>query len=537
MSDRLRFLPAGDGALLVELDDLEATLTLLDALQVDRPQGVLELVPAARTLLVRFDALVTERLALVDAILRIDLSVRSTRQGDMFDIPVVYDGEDLLDVAELLGWSVDELIKRHTGATYTVAFTGFAPGFAYMTCDDPAFDVPRRKSPRVRIPASSVALGGKFGGIYPADSPGGWQLLGRTPLKMWDAARSPAALLAPGDRVRFRDVSEGVTLPGSAISSASSETETVASKVSARGLVVTRADRPALFQDLGRPGQAGQGVSESGALDRASLVEANLCVGNARGAAVLEIAYGGFAIKADRPVTLALTGAPTPTTIRTTAGQSFGAPVGQPFALDAGDELMLEFPPQGTRSYLAIRGGFSVEKVLNSAASDTLAKVGPAPIVTGDVLMPADEPASAVDPYRPRPNALPKMNDVIDLDIVLGPRTDWFTPIGLSTLLTQEWQVTAESSRVGLRLAGDHPLERSVSTELPSEGTPLGAIQVPHNGQPVLFLADHPLTGGYPVVGVVAAHHLDLASQIPIGAKIRFHAIAAFDPFIRETDR
>jgi len=182
MSDRLRFLPAGDGALLVELDDLEATLTLLDALQVDRPQGVLELVPAARTLLVRFDALVTERLALVDAILRIDLSVRSTRQGDMFDIPVVYDGEDLLDVAELLGWSVDELIKRHTGATYTVAFTGFAPGFAYMTCDDPAFDVPRRKSPRVRIPASSVALGGKFGGIYPADSPGGWQLLGRTPL-------------------------------------------------------------------------------------------------------------------------------------------------------------------------------------------------------------------------------------------------------------------------------------------------------------------------------------------------------------------
>jgi len=96
MSDRLRFLPAGDGALLVELDDLEATLTLLDALQVDRPQGVLELVPAARTLLVRFDALVTERLALVDAILRIDLSVRSTRQGDMFDIPVVYDGEDLL---------------------------------------------------------------------------------------------------------------------------------------------------------------------------------------------------------------------------------------------------------------------------------------------------------------------------------------------------------------------------------------------------------------------------------------------------------
>ncbi|TIP47823.1 MAG: carboxyltransferase domain-containing protein [Mesorhizobium sp.] len=535
MVEHLRFLPAGNGALLVELDDLETTLTLLDALQVDRPQGVLELVPAARTLLVRFDTLVTDRFALVDAICIIDLSVRSSRHGEMFDIPVVYDGEDLNDVAELLGWSVDELISRHIGATYTVAFTGFAPGFAYMTCDDPAFNVPRRNNPRVRIPASSVALGGKFGGIYPADSPGGWQLLGRTPLKMWDANRSPAALLAPGDRVRFRDMAKGAAVPGSVPSS--SRTETVASRVSAEGLLVTRADRPALFQDLGRPGQAGQGVSESGALDRGSLVEANLCVGNARSAAVIEIAYGGFAIKADRPVTLALTGAPTPMTIRTTGGQSFSAPGGEPFALDAGDELTLEFPPQGTRSYLAIRGGFAVEKVLDSAATDTLAKVGPLPIVTGDVLVPADEPVCAVDPYRPRPKALPKAGDIIDLDIVLGPRTDWFTPIGLSTLLMQEWQVTAESSRVGVRLAGDHPLERSVSAELPSEGTLLGAIQVPHNGQPVLFLADHPLTGGYPVIGVVAAHHLDLTSQIPMGAKIRFNAIAAFDPLIRETDR
>uniref|UniRef100_UPI0033352F41 5-oxoprolinase subunit B family protein n=1 Tax=Mesorhizobium sp. M0050 TaxID=2956861 RepID=UPI0033352F41 len=131
----------------------------------------------------------------------------------MFDIPVVYDGEDLDDVAELLGWSVDELISRHIDATYTVAFTGFAPGFAYMTCDDPAFDVPRRNNPRLRIPAGSVALGGKFGGIYPADSPGGWQLLGRTPLKMWDANRSPAALLALGDRVRFRDMAKGAAVP------------------------------------------------------------------------------------------------------------------------------------------------------------------------------------------------------------------------------------------------------------------------------------------------------------------------------------
>jgi KipI family sensor histidine kinase inhibitor len=535
MAERLRFLPAGSDALLVELDDLETTLTLLDAFRADRRDGVIELVPAARTLLVRFDALVTNRARLIDAISRVDLSVRTSRRGKTFEIPVTYDGEDLSDVADLLGWSVEELIHRHTEATYTVAFTGFAPGFAYMTCDDPAFDVPRRKSPRVRIPAGSVALGGKFGGIYPTDSPGGWQLLGRTPLKMWDTSRSRAALLAPGDRVRFRDMAKGVAISIHDAPATIAKSNDNASRTG--GLLVTRADRPVFFQDLGRPGKAGQGVSESGALDRTSLVEANLCVGNSRGSAAVEIAYGGFAAKADRPMTLAVTGAPIPMTIKTTDGRSVAAPFGRPFAIDAGDELVLEFPSEGTRSYLAIRGGFAVEQVLTSAATDTLAKVGPAPIMAGDVLVPANEPASAVDPYRPTPANLPKAGEVATLDVVLGPRTDWFTQQALSTLLTQEWQVTAESSRVGVRLAGTEPLERTNTAELPSEGTSLGAIQVPHSGQPVLFLADHPLTGGYPVIGVVARHHLDLAGQIPIGAKIRFNAIAAFSPLTRESDR
>ncbi|APO69819.1 allophanate hydrolase protein (plasmid) [Rhizobium gallicum] len=535
MAERLRFLPAGTGALLVELDNLEATLTLLDELKAHSPDGVTELVPAARTLLVCFNPLTTDRTALVDAISSVDLSNRSSRHGETFEVPVIYDGEDLDDVAALLGWTVEEVVRRHAEATYTVAFTGFAPGFAYMTCDDPGFDVPRRKSPRVRIPAGSVALGGKFGGIYPTDSPGGWQLLGRTPLKMWDTSRDRAALLAQGDRVRFRDMAKGNTVSLSDAPAVTSEGASSATDVA--GLLVTRADRPALFQDLGRPGQAGLGVSESGALDRASLIEANLCVGNPRGSAVIEIAYGGFAVRADQPLTLAVTGASSAMTIRTADGRSLAAPLGRPFAVDVGDELTLEFPVEGTRSYLATRGGFLVDKVLDSAATDTLAKVGPAPVVAGDILVPANAPASAVDPYRPDPVALPTARETVTLDVVLGPRTNWFTKKALETLLAQDWQVTAESSRVGVRLAGAEPLERADTSELPSEGTPLGAIQVPHSGQPVLFLADHPLTGGYPVIGVVADHHLDLASQIPIGAKIRFNAIAAFDPIIRETDR
>lgn len=524
MSERLRFLPSGSDSFLVELDDLPITLTLLDVLQAAKLEGVCEVIPGARTIMVRFDRWLTDRAKLASQIAALDLSARSSRSGDLFEIPVTYDGEDLGDVAAMLGCTINEVIERHTEATYTVAFTGFAPGFAYMTCDDPGFDVPRRKSPRVKIPAGSVALAGKFGGIYPSDSPGGWQLLGTTPLAMWDTTRERAALLAPGDRVRFRDMAKGGPI------TVSKPVAAAATPQPADGLLVTRADRPALYQDMGRPGLASQGVSESGALDRIAMREANRCVGNPANAATIEISFGGFAFKADRPVTIAVTGAPCPLTIRTPEGAIITAGFAKPVALNAGDELSLGIPPEGMLSYLALRGGFEVESVLGSVSRDTLAKVGPTPIAAGDILVPANGTALAVSSDINPQRVLPRAGDVVTLDIVLGPRTDWFTQQGLETLTSQDWDVTPQSSRVGMRLEGATAIERAINDELPSEGTALGAIQVPANGQPVLFLADHPLTGGYPVIGVVANHHLDLAGQIPIGARIRFNPISNFEP-------
>ena len=523
MAERLRILPAGQDCILVELDDLETAMALFDGLRAAPPRGVVETVPAARTVMIRFDRFATGRAQLVEALARIDLAMRGPREGSLFEIPVAYDGEDLNDVADLLGWTVEDVIRRHTEALFTVAFTGFAPGFAYMTCDDPGFDVPRRESPRVRVPAGSVAVAGRFGGVYPSDSPGGWRILGTTPLKMWDTGRDRPALLAPGDRVRFRDIAKGAPVPAPRKPKAEAEAPT-------EGLRVTRCDRPALFQDGGRPGRADQGVSESGALDRHALAEANLCVGNAHDEAALEITFGGFALRPDRPVTLAVTGAPCPLTVRAADGRTVPAPFAKPFALDAGDELSLGIPPGGVRSYLALRGGFAVETVLGSASTDTLAKLGPAPVRAGVFLVPANRASIAVDPGRPPPPRLPRSGEVVRLDVMLGPRTDWFTEKGIETLLAQEWTVTAESSRVGMRLAGEKSLERRSDAELPSEGTPVGAIQVPHSGQPVLFLADHPLTGGYPVVAVVARQHLDRAGQIPIAARIRFNLLAGFEP-------
>lgn len=531
MTERLRFLPSGSDSFLVELGDLGITLTLLDALLAAKLEGVCEVIPGARTIMLRFDPFVTDRTKLTGQIAKLDLSVRSSRSGELFEIPVCYDGEDLRDVAAILGCTINELIERHTEATYTVAFTGFAPGFAYMTCDDPGFDVPRRKSPRVKIPAGSVALAGKFGGIYPSDSPGGWQLLGTTPLAMWDTTRERAALLAPGDRVRFCDMAKGKTIhipkPSTSIEKPDKTTE---------GLLVTRADRPVLFQDLGRSGLASQGVSQSGALDRIAMQQANRCLGNPRNAAVLEISFGGFAFKTDRPVTVAVTGAPCPLTIHTSTGTKITATFASPIALDAGDELLLGIPPEGMLSYLSLRGGFEIEEVLGSKSRDTLAKIGPEPIAIGDVLVPANRTALAVNFGESIERRLPRAGEVVTLDIALGPRTDWFTAQGLATLTAQKWDVTPQSSRVGMRLSGPTTIERENHDELPSEGTALGAIQVPHTGQPVLFLADHPLTGGYPVIGVVASHHLDLAGQIPIGARIRFNPISAFTAVSVETE-
>ncbi|WP_448639062.1 5-oxoprolinase subunit B family protein [Geodermatophilus sp. URMC 63] len=199
----MRVLPSGSTALLVELGDLEEVLGLYAALTEDRPSGVVDLVPAARTLLVVTDPALTTPAA-VEAVVR-RTTPRPGRRGtgDLVEVPVVYDGEDLADVAGHLGTDVGEVVRRHTGTEWTVAFCGFAPGFGYLTAAEGGWDLPRRATPRTRVPAGSVALAGGFTGVYPRESPGGWQLVGRTDLPVFDLRRDPPALLRPGVRVRF----------------------------------------------------------------------------------------------------------------------------------------------------------------------------------------------------------------------------------------------------------------------------------------------------------------------------------------------
>lgn len=198
-----RILPYGDSALLVELDDLDGVLALYRALDRGRPAGVVDLVPAARTIGVLLDP---RRLSLSAAhgwIERTRPEEAAAGGEDAVELPVRYDGEDLAEVAALLGLPPREVVALHTGSVWRVAFGGFAPGFAYLVTDHDRLRVPRRATPRTAVPAGAVGLAGEFSGVYPRSSPGGWQLIGSTEAVLWDPDAEPPALLRPGAAVRF----------------------------------------------------------------------------------------------------------------------------------------------------------------------------------------------------------------------------------------------------------------------------------------------------------------------------------------------
>ncbi|MFI6157982.1 biotin-dependent carboxyltransferase family protein [Kitasatospora sp. NPDC051170] len=267
-------------------------------------------------------------------------------------------------------------------------------------------------------------------------------------------------------------------------------------------------------QDLGRRGVAHLGVPRAGALDEPALRAANRLVGNEPGAAALETTLGGVALRVvGRPAVIAVTGAPAPVLVDGRPA-AWGAAVTVP----AGAVLEVGTATAGVRSVVAVAGGIAVAPVLGSRSTDLLAGLGPAPLAAGDRL-----PVGPPPPHAPRPDLvpLPGPGAELVLRLRLGPHAHWFTPGALARLGHDRYAVSPASNRIGLRTQGP-PVERARAGELPSEGMVLGAVQIPPDGQPVVFLADHPTTGGYPVIGVVPATDLAAAAQARPGTPVRF---------------
>jgi biotin-dependent carboxylase-like uncharacterized protein len=269
----------------------------------------------------------------------------------------------------------------------------------------------------------------------------------------------------------------------------------------------------ALVEDLGRPGASAIGVGRSGAADRAALRQANRALANPEGAAAVEVTLGGLEVEVVGGLAwFCVTGAPCPVTVH-------GREVGPYSVLSVrpGQVLRLGVPPHGLRSYVAVRGGLEVPAVLGSRSHDVLAGIGPAPLSEGDELPVGEPPAGfpGVDVLPP-----PRFDDDVLLTVVRGPRDEWVSDV--ETLVRSGWTASDETNRIGMRLTGPGLSHRDPDRQLRSEGACRGAIQVPPSGEPVLFLADHPVTGGYPVVAVVVDADVDRAAQVRPGQAVRF---------------
>lgn len=557
MTSPRRVLWAGERAFLVELSSLAEAMAFRARVVAD-PLGQVDQIAAARTVLLSFATARDARRA-AGRVAGIDLAPAGEQEARTIDIDVVYDGEDLGAVAFLTGLSPEAVVAAHQATPWTAAFGGFAPGFAYLVGGDPRLQVPRRESPRTAVPAGSVALAGEFSAVYPRRSPGGWQLIGRTDAPLWDLTRADPALIAPGDRVRFRaarasSVSAPVARHGESAkigpdSQNSSESRAIV-RTSARAMSVVEPGLLTLVEDLGRPGYSDLGVTASGAADTASAREANRLVGNSRRAAVLET-LGGLVVRAEADLVVALAGADPRAELRRRANPADpalaagalpadpdpapttpadphalrapeAAPHGAPFLLRAGEELALGYPEVGLRTYASVRGGIEVPEVLGSRSRDVLGGLGTDPLRAGTTLAIGNDVESAV--AAPASPPAPQHDATISLRIRFGPRDHMFDPSERDHLTQTTWLVGPSTDRVGARLApadGARPL-RTPEGELASEGVVVGALQVPPSGEPVLFGADHPVTGGYPVIAVVIDADLPRASQLPPGSRVTF---------------
>lgn len=526
MTARLR--RAGPRAWLLEVETAAAARRLHRSLIASPVRGQVAARLGARTVLASF---ASERAAREAAGLLRDATGTAvpadTPAGGRVTVDVLYDGPDLDPVAAHLGLSREALVAAHTAATWTAAFVGFAPGFAYL--DGWELRVPRRESPRTRVPAGAVAVADGWSAVYPSPSPGGWQLVGTTRAALWRTDRVPPALVAPGDQVRFRAVRDTALLAdpspartvlpvgdGDAVSGHPPSDGGPAAGAPGRPPLQVIAPGPlTIVEDEGRQGMEHVGVPPSGAADRTAARAANRLVGNPRGAALLET-LGDLVLSSEGEHVVAVHGAPGGIEVAEPDGTGvLAVSTGEAFRLGPSQLLRVAAPTAGVRRYVAVRGGLDVPTELGSRSTDLLSQLGPAPVRAGQAL-PVRGGGGLVDHPVP-PRALTGTHRV---RVVLGPRDDWFTPAAVAALLAGHWTVRAESNRVGLRLAGPR-LARSVLDELASEPMVPGAVQVPPAG-PVVLLRDHPTTGGYPVVAVVVPQDLDVLGQAAPGDTVRF---------------
>jgi len=526
MSARLR--DAGDAGLLLQLGSTidpainARALAVAAAFRQRAFAGVRDVVPTYHSVAVHFDPATADRDALASALEEMATTAPAYDGGALIEVPVTYGGEhgpDLDAVAGYAGLSPRAVIDRHAGREYRVFMLGFMPGFPYMGLVDAAIAAPRRATPRVRVPEGSVGIAGAQTGIYPCTSPGGWQIVGHTPMCLFDVVRPQPATFAAGDRVRFVEAAGAVPPPV-----ARPRAETLASTGPALTVV-----RPGLFttiQDGGRWGYQASGVPVAGAMDRSALHVANEIVGNGADEAALEITLLGPELRMEQSSVIAIAGADLGATVDGRA-----VPLNVAIACRDGSQVRFTGRHRGGRAYLAVRGGLAVPRVLGSRSTDVRAVMGG---LEGRALRAGDRVPIGTEVRASHDRggmAIATLMNVgsetgsrepVTLRVVHGPQYDWFPDEAFERLQSGRFTVQPDSDRMGFRLSSDTTIARRSDEEMISDATFTGALQVPPSGQPILLMADRPTTGGYPQIAVVISADLPRAGQLVPGDEIRF---------------
>jgi KipI family sensor histidine kinase inhibitor len=516
----LRFAPAGDRGLLAYPEassdaDASALVRALDRSLGAAPfDGLVECVPSVRGLLVVFDPEVVSVESAAERVRERAGGAAAPDAGRLHLVPTRYggdDGPDLAAVARACGMDADTFVARHAEGEYRALMLGFRPGFAYLGWLPEAMRTPRLPTPRVRVPAGSVAVAGLQTAIYPSESAGGWNLIGRAAIDLFDPARDPPALIGPDDHVRFVPTRDALVETAPKPASAARLEPTF--EVLEGGLATT-------VQDLGRTGHRRFGVSPAGVLDPVAARAANAAVGNPAGAAVLECTIVGPVLRFLRPARFAIAGADLGAVLERSDLGEWPVPAATAVLARAGNVLRFEGRRRGCRAYVAFAGGIDVPVLLGSRSTDLTAAFGGhdgRPLRAGDRLATGPPPP---DPRGSTPE--PDLAEDVRVRVILGPQDDHFTRDAVELFLASEWLAASTSDRAACRLSGPR-LEHAGPSEIASEGMAPGSVQVPPDGQPIVMLADGPTTGGYPKIATVVSADLPrLAQLVPGAGRVRF---------------
>ncbi len=520
--------PFGDRALLIGVADPPAGRALAAALERRGADGVEAEVVCGRStvaLVLRDpDAVLAPWRDVAGAALAASAAAPdaydAARARKVLSVPCAFDGPDLAEVAALAGCSAEDVVALLTGAPLTVGVVGFSPGFAYLDGLAPALrDVPRRDRPRPVVPAGSVALANGHAAVYPTASPGGWQLVGRTGVPFFSLDGPPYAALAPGDQVRFTVAAVGdVTEPAPMVAAPWSPPP------GARPVLeVVAPGLRAVVQDAGRRGVAGSGVPDAGPADPVSWALANALVGNAPGAAALEVTGGGARLRALGPCHVAVVGAAPSVRVDGT-----GVEAGQLVPLATGQVLEVTAVQRGLRTYLAVAGGLLGPEVFASRSSDELSGLGRGGLAAGERLFGGAWAPPLGDHVAPgAATVLPPGGDPVELRVVPGPHAERFAADVLARLAGATFRVGSDSNRVGLRLRAEDAADWGATAgEVDSQPMVTGAVQLPPGGEPVALGPDHATLGGYPVPAVVIAADHGLLGQCGPGTPVRLVPVA-----------